>query len=93
MLSSPLFSIRGLLLASNFRLPVCNSNRCSSRCTGTVLGSSYFTIGNQEDKNKEHVLKGTVLPDIVFYFRVYKLKSVTLVRPLMVFKFVHFVVL
>jgi hypothetical protein len=38
-------------------------------------------------------LKGTVSPDIVFYFRVYKFKSVLLVRPLMVFRFVYFVVL
>ncbi len=30
-------------------------------------------------------LKGTVSPDIVFYFRVYKFKSVLIVRPLMVF--------
>jgi hypothetical protein len=39
------------------------------------------------------VLKGTVSPDIVFYFKVYKFKSVLLVRLLMVFKFVYFVVL
>ncbi len=38
-------------------------------------------------------LKGTVLPDIAFHFRVYKFKSVLSVRPLMVFKFVYFVVL
>jgi hypothetical protein len=38
-------------------------------------------------------LKGTVSPDIVFYFKVYKLKSVLLVRPLIVFKLVYFVVL
>ncbi len=38
-------------------------------------------------------LKGTVSPDIVFYFRVYKFKSVFHVRPLMVFRFVYFVVL
>ncbi len=37
--------------------------------------------------------KGTVSPDIVFYFRVYKFKSVLLVRPLMVFKSVYFLVL
>ncbi len=37
--------------------------------------------------------KGTVSPDIVFYFRVYKFKVVLLVRLLMVFKFVYFVVL
>jgi hypothetical protein len=35
------------------------------------------------------LLKGTVSPDIIFYFRVYKFKSVLLVRPLMVFKFVY----
>ncbi len=38
-------------------------------------------------------LKDTVSPDIVFYFRVYKFKSVLYVRPLIVFKFVYFVVL
>ncbi len=37
--------------------------------------------------------KGTVSPDIVFYFRVHKFKSVLSVRPLMVFKVVYFVVL
>ncbi len=37
--------------------------------------------------------KGTVSPEIVFYFRVYKSKSVLLVRLLLVFKFVYFVVL
>jgi hypothetical protein len=37
--------------------------------------------------------KGTVSPDIVFYFQIYKFKSLLLVRPLMVFKFVYFVVL
>jgi hypothetical protein len=35
--------------------------------------------------------KGTLSPDIVFYFIVYKFKSVLLVRLLMVFKFVYFV--
>jgi hypothetical protein len=40
-----------------------------------------------------YVVKGTVSPDIVFYFRVFKFKSLLLVRPLMVFKFVYFVVL
>jgi hypothetical protein len=39
------------------------------------------------------MLKGTVSPNIVFYFRVYKFKSVLLIRLLMVFKFVYFVVL
>jgi hypothetical protein len=39
------------------------------------------------------MLKGTISPDIVFYFKIYKFKSVLLVRPLMVFKFVYFVVL
>jgi hypothetical protein len=39
------------------------------------------------------MLKGTVSPDIAFNFRVYKFKSVLLVRPLMVFRFVYFVVL
>jgi hypothetical protein len=39
------------------------------------------------------LIKGTVSPDIVFYFRVYKFKPVLLVRPLMIFKFVYFVVL
>ncbi len=38
-------------------------------------------------------LKGTVPPDIAFYFRVYKLKSVLSVRRLMAYKFVYFVVL
>jgi hypothetical protein len=37
--------------------------------------------------------KGTVSPDIAFYFTVYKLKSVLSVRPLMAYKFVYFVVL
>ncbi len=41
----------------------------------------------------KHVFKGTVSPDIVFYFRVYKFKSVLLVRPLMVLKLVYFMVL
>ncbi len=40
-----------------------------------------------------YVLKGTVSPDIVFYFKVYQFKSVLLVRPLMVLKLVYFVVL
>jgi hypothetical protein len=38
-------------------------------------------------------LKGTVSPDIAFYFRVNKLKAVLSVRPLMAYKFVYFVVL
>jgi hypothetical protein len=38
-------------------------------------------------------LKGTVSPDIVFYFRVHKFKPVLSIRPLMVFKVVYFVVL
>jgi hypothetical protein len=38
-------------------------------------------------------IKGTVSPDNVFNFKVYKFKSVLLVRPLMVFKLVYFVVL
>jgi hypothetical protein len=37
--------------------------------------------------------KGTVSLDIAFYFRVYKLKSVLSVRPIMAYKFVYFVVL
>jgi hypothetical protein len=37
--------------------------------------------------------KGRVSPDIVFYFKVYKSKSVLSVRPLMVFQFVYFVIL
>jgi hypothetical protein len=41
---------------------------------------------------KINVIKGTVSPDIVFYLRVYEFKSVLLVRPLMVFKFVYLVV-
>jgi hypothetical protein len=36
-------------------------------------------------------IKGTVSPEFVFYFRVYKFKSVLLVRPHMVFKSVYFV--
>ncbi len=39
------------------------------------------------------MLKGTVSPDIASYIRVYKFKSVLYVRPLMVDKFVYFVVL
>jgi hypothetical protein len=35
--------------------------------------------------------KGTLSPDIVFYFKVYKFKSVLLVWPLIVFKFFYFV--
>jgi hypothetical protein len=38
-------------------------------------------------------LKGTVSPDNAFYFRVYKLKAVLSVRPLMAYTFVYFVVL
>jgi hypothetical protein len=34
--------------------------------------------------------KGTVSPDIAFYFTVYKFKSVLSVRLLMVYKFVYF---
>ncbi len=37
--------------------------------------------------------KGTVSPDTVFYFRVSKFKSVLLVKPLIVFNLVYFVVL
>ncbi len=39
-----------------------------------------------------YLFEGTVSPDIVFYFRVYKLKSVLLVRPLLVFTFFYYVV-
>ncbi len=39
------------------------------------------------------MFKETDSPDIPFYFRVYKLKSVLSVRPLMASKFVYFVVL
>jgi hypothetical protein len=39
------------------------------------------------------LLTGTVLPDIAFYFIVYKFKSVLSVRPLLFFKLVYFVVL
>jgi hypothetical protein len=39
------------------------------------------------------VFKGTVSPDITFYFRFCKIKSVLSVRPLRVFKFFYFVVL
>ncbi len=35
----------------------------------------------------------TVSPDIAFYFRDYKLKTVLSVRTFMVFKFLYFVVL
>ncbi len=38
-------------------------------------------------------VKGTVSPDIAFYFRVYIFKTVLSVRQLTVFKFVYFVVL
>ncbi len=38
-------------------------------------------------------LKGTVSPDLAFYFRIYTFKPVLSVRPLMVFKFVYFIVL
>ncbi len=41
----------------------------------------------------ETELKGTVSPDITFYFRFCKIKSVLSVRPLRVFKFFYFVVL
>jgi hypothetical protein len=40
-----------------------------------------------------YMFKGTVSSDIAFYFRVYKFDTVFSVRPLMVFKFVYFVVL
>ncbi len=47
-----------------------------------------------EDKQvTTELIKGTVSPDIVFYFRVHKFKSVLSVRPLMVFKVIYFVVL
>jgi hypothetical protein len=39
------------------------------------------------------LLKGIVSPDIAFYPRVYKFQSVLFVRPLVVFKFIYFVVL
>jgi hypothetical protein len=42
---------------------------------------------------KVYTLKGTVSPDITFYFRFCKIKSVLSVRPLRVFKFFYFVVL
>jgi hypothetical protein len=41
----------------------------------------------------EKLFKGTVSPDIGFYFRVYTLKSVLSVRPLMAYKLVYFLVL
>ncbi len=37
--------------------------------------------------------KGTVSPDITFYFRFGKIKSVLFVRPLMAFNFCYFLVL
>jgi hypothetical protein len=48
-----------------------------------LLGSSGFEVNTPR----------TFSPDIVFYFIVYKFKSLLLVRRLMVFKFVYFVVL
>jgi hypothetical protein len=39
------------------------------------------------------LLKGTVSREIAFYLNVYKFKSVLSLRPLMVFKFIYFVVL
>jgi hypothetical protein len=50
-----------------------------------IIVSLFLSL--QED------IKGTVSPDIEFYFRVYKFKTVLSVRPLMVFEFVYFVVL
>jgi hypothetical protein len=42
---------------------------------------------------KKNLFKGEVSPDIAFYFRVYKFKSVLSVRPLMVIKFIYFLFL
>ncbi len=39
------------------------------------------------------IVKATVSPDITFYLRFCKIKSVLSVRPLRVFKFFYFVVL
>jgi hypothetical protein len=39
------------------------------------------------------MVKGTVPPDIAFYFRFCKIKSILSVRPLMVFNFCYFLVL
>ncbi len=50
-----------------------------------IIVSLFLSL--QED------IKGTVSPDIAFYFRVYEFKTVLSVRPLMVFEFVCFVVL
>jgi hypothetical protein len=62
--------------------------------------SLYLQNGNPLHRVHSHSLtraqnnvKGKVSQDIVFYFRVYKFKSVLLLRPLMVFKFVYFLVL
>ncbi len=41
----------------------------------------------------ERPVKGTVSPDIAFYFRFCKIKSVLSVRPLVVFNFYYFLVL
>jgi hypothetical protein len=40
----------------------------------------------------QDLLKGTVLPDIGFYFDIYKSKSVLSVGPLLIFTFSYFVV-
>jgi hypothetical protein len=45
-----------------------------------IIVSLFLSL--QED------IKGTVSPDIAFYFRVYEFKTVLSVRPLMVFEFV-----
>jgi hypothetical protein len=56
-------------------------------------GLRHTSFEKLSANSKPFGVKGTVSPDIVFYFRVYKFKSVLFVRPLMVFKFVYFVVL
>jgi hypothetical protein len=50
-------------------------------------------FGGLSKKSSPLLLKGTVSPDITFYFRFCKIKSVLSVRPLRVFKFLNFVVL
>jgi hypothetical protein len=69
---------------------VCPGERGSSRDSSLLLIGGLKVIYIFK---KSRQLKGTVSPDITFYFRFCKIKSVLSVRPLRVFKFFYFVVL
>ncbi len=58
-----------------------------------LLLSALVEAAHQRKLEYVLFMNGTVSPNIVFNFRVYKFKTVLSVRPLMVFKFVYFVVL